>query len=188
VDAFDQEVAIGEIGELIIRADAPWAMNHGYHKAPEATALAWRNGWFNTGDAFRRDDDDNYVFVDRLKDAIRRRGENISSFEVEAEVGAHPAVMEVAAVGVPSEFGEDEVLVAIVCNPGHALDPHDLITYLANRMTRFMIPRYVRVLDELPRTPTKKVQKHLLRSQGVTADTFDREREGIRTRRRRLAP
>ena len=89
----------GTVGELIVRTDRPWAMNHGYYGNPEATARAWRNGWFHTGDAFRLDADGNFFFVDRMKDAIRRRGENISSFEVEAEVCAHPAVQEAAAVG-----------------------------------------------------------------------------------------
>ena len=94
-------------------------MNHGYYGNPEATARAWRNGWFHTGDAFRRDADGNFFFVDRMKDAIRRRGENISSFEVEAEICAHPAVREAAVVAVPSEFGEDEVLAV---SPRRALD------------------------------------------------------------------
>ena len=91
VDENDCEVAPGEVGELIVRTDRPWAMNHGYYKNPEATARAWRNGWFHTGDAFRVGEDGQYFFVDRMKDAIRRRGENISSFEVETEICAHPA-------------------------------------------------------------------------------------------------
>ncbi len=86
VDENDCEVAVGDVGELIVRTDRPWAMNSGYYKNPEATARAWRNGWFHTGDAFRCDEDGNFFFVDRMKDAIRRRGENISSFEVEAEI------------------------------------------------------------------------------------------------------
>ena len=92
VDENDCEVAPGTVGELIVRTDRPWAMNHGYYENPEATARAWRNGWFHTGDAFRSDEDGNFFFVDRMKDAIRRRGENISSFEVETEICAHPAV------------------------------------------------------------------------------------------------
>ncbi len=179
VDANDCEVAQGEIGELIIRSDAPWAMNHGYNKAPEATALAWRNGWFHTGDAFRIDRDGNYFFVDRFKDAIRRRGENISSFEVELEVAAHPAIREAAVVSVPSEHGEDDVLVAVSLAEGQALDPADLIHFLKPRMAHFMVPRYVRVLGDLPKTPTNKVEKYLLRRDGVTSDTFDRDAAGI---------
>src|SRR5262245_9657570 len=113
VDENDTEVPVGTVGELIVRADEPWTMNHGYNGNPEATARAWRNGWFHTGDAFRKDEAGNFFFVDRIKDAIRRRGENISSFEVEAELGAHPKVREAAVVAVPSEFGEDEVLAVI---------------------------------------------------------------------------
>ena len=127
VDDNDCEVAPGVVGELIVRSDVPWSMNHGYHNNPEATAEAWRNGWFHTGDAFRRDADGNFFFVDRLKDAIRRRGENISSFEVEAEVNAHPAVREAAAVGVPSEFGEDDVLAVVAPVAGKTIDPAELL-------------------------------------------------------------
>jgi crotonobetaine/carnitine-CoA ligase len=162
-------------------------MNHGYYKNPEATAAVWRNGWFHTGDAFRRDADGNFFFVDRRKDAIRRRGENMSSFEIESEVGAHADIKEVAVVGVPSEFGEDEVLAVVVPVAGRTIDPGELLAFLSNRMTRFMIPRYIRIVNELPRTPTLKVQKHLLRSEGVTAETFDRDKAGITLRRERLS-
>lgn len=187
VDDNDCEVAPGVVGELIVRSDIPWSMNHGYHNNPEATARAWRNGWFHTGDAFRRDEAGNFFFVDRLKDAIRRRGENISSFEVEAEVNAHPAVREAAAVGVPSEFGEDDVLAVVAPVAGKTIDPAELLRFLVPRMAHFMVPRYVRILPELPKTPTQKVQKNLLREAGVTADTWDREAAGIRVRRERLS-
>ena len=113
VDENDCEVPVGTVGEMIVRTDRPWAMNSGYYKNAEATARAWRNGWFHTGDAFRVDVDGNFYFVDRIKDAIRRRGENISSFEVEAEIVRFPAVREAAAVAVPSELGEDEVLAIV---------------------------------------------------------------------------
>ena len=186
VDENDCEVAPGEAGELIVRTDRPWAMNHGYHKNPEATARAWRNGWFHTGDAFRADAEGNYFFVDRMKDAIRRRGENISSFEVETEVCAHPAVKEAAAVAVASEHAEDEVLIAVSLADGASLDPAELIHFLVPRMAHFMVPRYVRIVPELPKTPTQKVQKHLLRSDGITADTWDREKAGIRIRREKI--
>jgi crotonobetaine/carnitine-CoA ligase len=137
-------------------------------------------------DAFRVDAAGNYFFVDRIKDAIRRRGENISSFEVETEVGAHPLVKEAAAVGVASGDGEDEVLVAVSLADGARLDPEDLIRFLLPRMAHFMVPRYVRVVDELPKTPTQKVQKHLLRTEGVTADTWDRAAAGIEVKRERI--
>ena len=127
VDENDCEVAIGNVGELIVRTERPWAMNHGYYRNPEATAAAWRNGWFHTGDAFRKGANGNFFFVDRMKDAIRRRGENISSFEVESEVCSHPAIREAAAVAVKSEVSEDEVMVIISVAQGQSVDPADLI-------------------------------------------------------------
>ena len=186
VDEHDCEVPVGEIGEMIVRTDRPWGMNSGYYKNPEATAEAWRNGWFHTGDCFRMDEAGYYYFVDRRKDAMRRRGENISSFEVEAEVVAHPAVREAAAYAVPSEVGEDEVMIAVAPVAGHEIDPAQLVTFLADNMAYFMVPRYVRVLDELPKTPSAKVMKHVLREQAVTADTWDREQHNIRFKREKL--
>jgi crotonobetaine/carnitine-CoA ligase len=186
VDENDCEVPAGSIGELIIRSDMPFALNHGYHRNAEATARAWRNGWFHTGDAFRRDADDNFFFVDRMKDAIRRRGENISSFEVEKEIVAHEAVRDVAVVAVPSEFGEDEVMAVLSAVPGHPVDLPALVEFLRPRLAHFMVPRYFRIVDDLPRTPTEKVQKHLLRAEGITADTWDREQAGIVIKRERL--
>lgn len=186
VDANDLDVAPGEIGELIVRTDEPWTMLSGYHKNPEATAAAWRNGWFHTGDGFRMDADGDFRFVDRIKDAIRRRGENISSHEVEIEVASHPDVQDCAAIGVRSELSEDEVLIAVEIVPGRTLDPAALIGYLRPRMPHYMVPRYVRIVDGLPRTPTLRVQKHLLRRDGVTPDTWDREAAGIVVRRDRI--
>lgn len=186
VDDNDCEVPDGNVGEMILRTDRPWGMNHGYHKNPEATARAWRNGWFHTGDAFRRDANGNYFFVDRMKDAIRRRGENISSFEVEIEVVAFPAVREAAVIAVPSELGEDEVMAVVAPAPGHEIDPAALLAFLRDRLAYFMIPRYLRVLPELPKTPTAKVLKAELRAQGITPDTWDREQAGISIRRDRI--
>ena len=186
VDENDCEVPPGTIGELIIRTDMPWALNHGYHRNPEATAKAWRNGWFHTGDAFRRDEDGNFFFVDRMKDAIRRRGENISSFEVEKEIVAHDDVRDVAVVAVPSEFGEDEVMAVLSPVQGRSIDLPALVEFLRPRLAHFMVPRYFRIVDDLPRTPTEKVQKHLLRAEGVTADTWDREKAGIVLKRERF--
>ncbi len=183
VDANDCEVAVGEIGEMLVRTDRPFAMNSGYNRNPEATAKAWANGWFHTGDAFRRDADGYYYFVDRVKDAIRRRGENISSFEVEVEVCAHPDVREAAAIAVPSEFSEDEVMVVVAPVPGRAIDHENLARFLIERMPYFMVPRYVRVMEELPKTPSAKVLKADLRAEGITADTWDREKAGLRVRR-----
>jgi crotonobetaine/carnitine-CoA ligase len=177
---------VGEIGEMLVRMDRPWGMCRGYNNNPEATAKSWMNGWFHTGDAFRRDEDGYFYFVDRVKDAIRRRGENISSFEVEVEVCAHPDVRECAAIGVPSEYSEDEVMVVLAPVPGREIDLTALSKFLIDRMAHFMVPRYFRVLDTLPKTPSNKVLKGDLRKDGVTADTWDREAAGIKVKRRKI--
>lgn len=186
VDENDCEVAPGVVGELIVRTDRPWAMSHGYHKNPEATAAAWRNGWFHTGDGFRYDEHGYFYFVDRIKDAIRRRGENISSFEVENEVTAHPDVREAAAVAVPSDLGEDDVMIVVAPVDGREIDCEELFRFLEPRMAHFMLPRYIRIVDELPKTPTQKVQKVQLKGAGVTSTTWDREAAGITVRRERI--
>jgi crotonobetainyl-CoA:carnitine CoA-transferase CaiB-like acyl-CoA transferase len=182
VDDHDEEVAAGAIGELILRTDEPWTLCDGYLDDAVATARAWRNGWFHTGDLFRRDANGNYFFVDRAKDMIRRRGENISSFEVEAELLAFPGVRAAAAVPVPGDGGEDEVLAVLSLQEGASFDPEALIAFLQPRMAAFMIPRYVRVVPELPLTPTQKIEKHVLRSAGLTADTWDRGAGKLETR------
>lgn len=186
LDENDCELPAGATGELVLRTDRPWEMSRGYYKDPEATARAWRNGWFHTGDAFRRDEAGNYFFVDRIKDTIRRRGENILSFEVESEASSFPTVREAAAIPVPSEFGEDDVMLVVSAIPDVELEAGELFAYLEPRMAHFMLPRYIRVLPELPKTPTQKIQKHLLRTDGVTADTWDRESTGINVRRERF--
>jgi crotonobetaine/carnitine-CoA ligase len=183
VDQHDCEVPVGAIGEMLVRTDRPWAMNSGYNRNPEATAKAWANGWFHTGDAFRRDEDGYFYFVDRVKDAIRRRGENISSFEVELEVCAHPDVREAAAIAVPSEFSEDEVMVVVAPVPGRTIIHEELAVFLMREMPYFMVPRYIRILPELPKTPSAKVLKGDLRKDGITDDTWDREKAGMRIRR-----
>ena len=176
VDEHDEPVPTGEVGELVVRSAEPWALNVGYYKMPEQTAAAWRNGWFHTGDAFRCDDDGWYYFVDRLRDTIRRRGENISSFEVENLVAEHPDVSECAAIGVPAALGDDEVMVALIVRDRATFDPDALLAFLAPRMPKFMLPRYVEVVDDLPRTEASmRVRKHELRARGVTADTWDRD-------------
>ncbi|MEO7941662.1 MAG: AMP-binding protein [Burkholderiaceae bacterium] len=185
VDGHDIEVPTGQVGELVVRCDAPWTMSSGYYRSEAATAASWRNGWFHTGDGLRMDEAGNYFYVDRVKDSIRRRGENISSYEVEVEVQAHVAVQEAAVVAVPSEFGEDDVMVVVVLQPGHVLDPADLIEFLRQRLAHFMVPRYVRIVDSLPRTPTLKVQKAILRAQG-SSESWDREAAGIKVQRDRL--
>jgi crotonobetaine/carnitine-CoA ligase len=179
VDEHDYEVPVGEVGEMIVRSDEPWTMNLGYYGMPEATAHAWRNGWFHTGDGFKIDPDGNYYFVDRVKDCIRRRAENISSFEVEGLVNTHADVIESAAIPVPSELVEDEVMVLVVRKPGSELTHEALVAHCIATMPRFMVPRYVEFVDELPKTPTQRVKKRELRERGVTKATWDRAAAGI---------
>ncbi|WP_158882691.1 AMP-binding protein [Amycolatopsis anabasis] len=187
VDPDDVEVAPGEVGELIVRTNRPWSMSHGYLGMPEATAAAWRNGWFHTGDCFRVDEAGDFSFVDRRKDAIRRRGENISSFEVECALGEHGAIREAAVVGVPSEHGEEEVLALVEPVTGASVDEAELIEFLRPRLPHFMIPRYLRVVGELPRTPTNKVRKDVLRARGLDPGAWDREAAGITVKRDRVS-
>ncbi len=183
VDDHDLPVPAGEMGELIVRADLPWEMNVGYWDRPDETARAWRNGWFHTGDMLSCDAEGNYFFVDRKKDTIRRRGENISSFEVEREVMSYAGVLEVACVAAPGEFGEDEVKVFVVPREGSNFDPADLIGFLVPRMPYFMIPRYVEVVQELPKTPSMRVKKFELRASGNSPATWDREAARIKVTR-----
>lgn len=174
VDAHDQDVSDGAVGELLVRNDDPWTLNAGYWRKPEATVEAWRNLWLHTGDAMRRDPDGNYYFVDRLKDSIRRRGENISSLELEREVLEYDGVAEAAAVGVAAEHLEDEIKVVIVTKADAEVTPEALCEFLADRLPRYMVPRYVEIAAELPKTPTEKVRKSVLRDAGVTVETWDR--------------
>ncbi len=180
----DEEVPVGEVGELVVRGRYPWTTCQGYFGMPDKTTEAFRNLWFHTGDGLRRDADGWYYFVDRLKDAIRRRGENISSYEVEQGLVSHPALAEVAAIGVPAdqEAGEDEVMVFLVPEPGAEISAKEIWAYADKQLPAFAVPRYLRVVDELPKTPSEKVRKMVLREQGVDAETHDR---GPQRRRRR---
>jgi carnitine-CoA ligase len=161
----DREVAIGEVGELVVRTKLPWTMCTGYYNMPEKTVEAWRNLWFHTGDGLKRDADGWYYFVDRLKDAIRRRGENISSYEVEQAVLGHPDVVECAVVAAPaaSEAGEDEVAVFAVVADGSATDVDEVRAWCERRLPAFARPEYVEVVEQLPLTPSGKVRKIELR-------------------------
>ncbi|MBB3082528.1 AMP-binding protein [Geodermatophilus sabuli] len=174
VDEFDYEVEDGEVGELVLRPHAPWHFASGYWGNAEATADAWRNLWFHTGDQFRRDQHGNYYMVDRLKDSLRRRGENISSAEVEAAVLQHPDVMECAVVGVDSEWGEQEVMAFVVPKQSRRLDEAALDEFLSSRLAEFMRPRFIEVVDLLPKTPTEKIRKGALRERGRGANTWAR--------------
>jgi len=176
VDEHDIAVPTGTPGELIVRTAEPWTLNAGYLGMPEQTASAWRNGWFHTGDLLTRDEQGNHFYLDRLKDAIRRRGENISSFEVESYVSDHPDVLECAAIGVRSELAEEEVKVFVVPDKGRAIAPLQLHTFLASRMPKFMLPRFIEIVDRLPKTAaTERVKKHELRALGITPGTWDQQ-------------
>jgi crotonobetaine/carnitine-CoA ligase len=175
VDENDEPLPPGKAGELVLRADNAWELNLGYWRNETATAEAWRNQWLHTGDGFQYDADGNFYFVDRIKDCLRRRGENISSFEVEVEVDAHPAILESAAVAVPSDLSEDELKVVATLKPGCAVEPADLLAFLKDRLPAYMVPRYLEIrTEELPKTATGKVQKVLLRATGTTG-AWDRE-------------
>jgi carnitine-CoA ligase len=162
-----------------VRAAQPFAFATGYFNMPEKTVEAWRNLWFHTGDRVVRAPDGYLKFLDRLKDAIRRRGENISSYDVEQVLLSHPQVANAAVFPVRSELAEDEVMAAIVRQPGGALTELDLIRYCEPRLAYFAIPRFIEFVDELPMTENGKVQKFKLRERGVTARAWDREAAAI---------
>jgi crotonobetaine/carnitine-CoA ligase len=182
-DESDYELSDGEMGELLVRTDEPWRMCVGYFGMPEKTAQAWRNGWFHTGDGVVRDDNGRYHFVDRIKDSMRRRGEYISSMEVEAYVNEHPAVSETAAIAVPSEYGEDEVKVCVVLHDEAQVTPAELHAFLAARMPAFMVPRYIEFVPDPPRTEAmKRIKKAVLREHPLNDATWDADAAGHRSR------
>ena len=166
VDGAGRALPPGGIGEIVVRPAARedrHVMMTRYYGMPEVNREAFRDGWFHTGDLGRLDEEGNLYFEGRRKDAIRRRGENISAFEIEQVVEAHPAVLEVAAYGVPSEYTEEDVAVAVALKPGHHLGAADLRDYCRTRMARYMVPAHVRFLAALPKTPTEKVAKATLK-------------------------
>lgn len=181
----DIPVEPGDVGELVVRPRIPWIMNTGYWQMPEATAEARRNLWYHTGDALRQDGDGWFYLVDRIKDAIRRRGENISSFEVEQLLLANPAISECAVIAVPSEHagGEDEVKACIILVE-QVQDQSELLAKLSNwaveTLPTFMAPRYWEIMETLPKTPSEKIRKAELRKAGITETTFDLEK--VKTR------
>jgi carnitine-CoA ligase len=178
-DERDEAVAAGEVGEIVARPRRAGAIFPGYWGRPLDTVESWRNLWFHSGDLGTLDADGYLTFRDRKKDSIRRRGENISSFEVEEAVRRVEAVVECAAYPVPSEHGDDEVMIALVVEDRDAFDVRAFCVELFASMPRFAVPRYVRLVDELPKTPSQRVRKHELRAQGVTGETIDREALGL---------
>ena len=174
VDEYDNPLSDGEAGELILRADEPFAFASGYLGKPDKTVEAWRNLWFHTGDRVVREADGAFRFIDRINDAIRRRGENISSWEVEQVLLSHPAIAACAVYPVRSEHAEDEVMAAIVCEADQHPDPNEIAAFCELRLQKFAIPRFIDIVTELPRTESGKVQKFILREKGVAAGCWDR--------------
>lgn len=172
-DEHDRPVPDGTPGELLTRPSRPFVGQLGYWRQPDKTWEAHRNAWFHTGDQLVRHDDGWFSFRDRLKDALRVSGENVSAFEVEHVLTGHPAVAEAAVFAVPGEFGEDAVMASVVPESGHDLDPAALVAEIADRLAYFAVPRYVDVVEALPKTSTQKVRKAELREQGVTGSTWD---------------
>lgn len=185
VDDHDEDVPTGSIGELVVRSNNPWSSSQGYYKMPEATLAASRNMWWHTGDLAYLDEDGYLWFADRKKDAMRRRGENISAYEIEDILVQHPAVQEVAAYAVPSDMSEDEVCVSVVPKNGMPLTERELIEFCATNMAHYMVPRFVHITATLPRTETQKVQKAELRKFAAEnrSALWDREAAGIVVKR-----
>jgi carnitine-CoA ligase len=206
----DEEVAPGQMGEIVCRPKEPYGFMAGYNGMADKTVEAWRNFWFHTGDAGRIDAEGFVYFLDRIKDTIRRRGENLSSYEIERVLTEHPAVAEAVAIAVKSTLpgGEDDVKACIVLKPeaaqggtvtgGAAANgaaatgasdlqaaprPEELLDWCVKRMPYFAVPRYIEFVAALPKTPTQKVQKNKLREIGVSATTWDREQAGYRVSR-----
>ncbi len=184
VDENDEAVPDGVAGELVLRADEPYAFALGYFNMPDKTVEAWRNLWFHTGDLVVRGPDGYFRFVDRLKDSIRRRGENISSYEVEQALMSHPAVKSAAVYAVKSELAEDEVMATVVLRSGVTLPPEDLLRYCEPRLPYFALPRFIEFADTLPITENGKIQKYKLRERGISDQTWDREKAGYKIRRK----
>ena len=183
LDENDQACATGIVGEICTRPRAPWEIMLNYWRQPAYTAQVFRNLWYHTGDAGYQDDEGRLYFVDRLTDSMRRRGENISSMEVEDEVNQHPDVLECAVFPVWVENSEQEVMVVITPQPGVTLEPEELIRFLDQRMVYFMIPRYIEFTDSIPKTPTGKMEKYKLRTKGITSRTWDRVAAGVKLSR-----
>ena len=183
LDENDQVCTTGTVGEICTRPRAPWEIMLNYWRQPEYTAKVFRNLWYHTGDAGYQDDEGRLFFVDRLTDSMRRRGENISSMEVEDEVNQHPDVLECAVFPVLAEHSEQEVMVVITPQPDVTIEPEKLIRFLDQRMAYFMIPRYIEFTAAIPKTPTGKIEKYKLRAKGITPSTWDRVAAGIKLSR-----
>jgi crotonobetaine/carnitine-CoA ligase len=185
VDDERRPLPAGELGEICIRPRERGSIMLGYYEMAAATVAATTDLWFHTGDRGRLDTDGYLYFADRKKEAIRRRGENISAFEVETVLCRHPAVAEAAAVPVPSELGEDDVMAYVVAAPDSEIDRAELIRFCAEHMAYYMVPRYLDVIDALPKTPSEKIEKYKLAvsARERLGELWDREKAGVEVRR-----
>ncbi|MDO8704326.1 MAG: AMP-binding protein [Sulfuricaulis sp.] len=185
VDDHDFELPHGQAGEIVLRCDEPWRAALGYYRMAEATLVAHRNQWFHTGDRGIRDEDGYIWFVDRKKDCIRRRGENISAFEVEQILMRHPDVAQVAVVAVTTATNDEEVAAVIVKHEGRTLDHKDIIEHCQRNMSYFMVPRYIQLRDELPTTVNQKIEKFRIKQEleRDISQAWDREAAGVLVKR-----
>ena len=185
VDDNGLELACGEVGEIQLMSLQPGSMMKGYYRMPQETEQAFVDGWFRTGDRGWLDADGYLYFVDRKKEAIRRRGENISAYEVEMILSRHPAVLEAAAIAVPSELSEDEVMVYLVLRPGMQVTHQEIVRFADANMSHFMVPRFVEFIDALPKTATEKIEKYKLKQDAAARrdSLWDRDKAGIRLQR-----
>ena len=182
-DENDNPCPPGVAGEIVCRPKEPYIMFSGYYGMPEATVESWKNLWFHTGDTGKMDEDGYFYFLDRKKDVVRRRGENISSYEVERVINDHPKVFESAVIGVPSELSEEEVLAVVIVKEGEELKPEELLDFCQDRMAYFAVPRFIRFVEELPKNTSQRVEKYKLRQEGITSGTWDRELVGYKVHR-----
>jgi crotonobetaine/carnitine-CoA ligase len=179
LDDEDNEVGAGEVGEICVRPRHPQVMFSGYWNRPEESLASWRNLWHHTGDLARRDADGSLRFVDRKKDAVRRRGENVSSLELEAAIRRHPGIKDVAVCAARASLGEDDIRATVVAVPGAVLEPTELFAFFTSSLPYFAIPRYVEVVPQLPVNALGRVMKHVIRDREFSADGWDFESLGF---------
>jgi len=184
INEYDEEVPVGQMGEIVSRGKYPYTQMMEYYNMPEETVKVFRNRWLHSGDLGRVDKDGWLYFVGRGKDTIRRRGENISCYELESILSSHKDILECAAIPVPSELGEDEVKVVIAPREGETLDFQQVIGFCEENMPKFMVPRYIEMLESIPKLPNEKVDKEKLKKEGLTPKTWDAEVGDLLSRKR----
>jgi crotonobetaine/carnitine-CoA ligase len=175
VNEYDEELPVGEVGEIISRCKYPYMQMTEYYKMPEETVKAFRNRWLHSGDMGRIDEEGWFYFVGRGKDTIRRRGENISCYELEGILSANEGILECASIPIPSELGEDEIKVVIALQEGVTLEFSEIIKFCEEKMPKFMIPQYVEIVRQIPKLPNEKVDKERLKKEGLTPNTWNAE-------------